>query len=662
MISIIEDISNILTHRELRVLSLRSEELTLDEIGKEFGVTRERIRQIEKKALFKLSNPEIVKKFKKDIFIIKNYLHAPTNLEQLSLKLNENHEVQPNIETWELNLGLNIFNIICSYGLENENIHFVSDKFNSLNESRKNFVNFNNNCFIFSIEKFKHLSFKEIINFLNNNFIFTEEILFKKFNINEEDQFDFIDILEKLKLLKIISLPLWISAVTGVIFTSNLHNMNVANTVHIIIDKHFNEVYQSNANALKEDYFNCPNGIHIKKLVGNRNLRAVESSLERWIKNNDYGLIRNGNNNYGLKILNTNQKNKITSKDNLELIIETLESEGPCSLHNLINKIWDKNPDFFISSLQSIISTESNIFRTDENKNIHLRDGYDNKTENIPSGQIVEMIKSVLYENSPLSSHQITNKLNEKNIFINNSVVTATLRSRNLTFKKVDILSSDIQLNQKNNKDLLESLKSEFSDSSKKRGNENYAFREILKSYDIEIDSKKLQSRKVLLDLIPENLLSSVKRDFEKVTNVNGGWIDKGRVNHETNNIPYTHDDKFEKSTFDNKTNFYELVENSKKIEGYLDPIQLKKIIEYYLSLLNQVNLKKIKSPSSLVVSEKLISQEIFLESNQTDLRFRQISVSLLKLGYTNYLENYSPSSVSENKIITEILKKILSS
>tara|TARA_B100000674_G_C37880418_1_gene934040 strand:+ start:25 stop:1341 length:1317 start_codon:yes stop_codon:yes gene_type:complete len=438
--------------------------------------------------------------------------------------------------------------------------------------------------------------------------------------------------------------------------------MNVANTVHIIIDKHFNEVYQSNANALKEDYFNCPNGIHIKKLVGNRNLRAVESSLERWIKNNDYGLIRNGNNNYGLKILNTNQKNKITSKDNLELIIETLESEGPCSLHNLINKIWDKNPDFFISSLQSIISTESNIFRTDENKNIHLRDGYDNKTENIPSGQIVEMIKSVLYENSPLSSHQITNKLNEKNIFINNSVVTATLRSRNLTFKKVDILSSDIQLNQKNNKDLLESLKSEFSDSSKKRGNENYAFREILKSYDIEIDSKKLQSRKVLLDLIPENLLSSVKRDFEKVTNVNGGWIDKGRVNHETNNIPYTHDDKFEKSTFDNKTNFYELVENSKKIEGYLDPIQLKKIIEYYLSLLNQVNLKKIKSPSSLVVSEKLISQEIFLESNQTDLRFRQISVSLLKLGYTNYLENYSPSSVSENKIITEILKKILSS
>ena len=50
-----------LTDREERVLRLRfgledGHTRTLEEVGKEFGVTRERIRQIEGKALTKLRN------------------------------------------------------------------------------------------------------------------------------------------------------------------------------------------------------------------------------------------------------------------------------------------------------------------------------------------------------------------------------------------------------------------------------------------------------------------------------------------------------------------------------------------------------------------------------------------------------------------------------
>jgi RNA polymerase primary sigma factor len=51
-----------LTPREQRILRMRfgigsTADHTLEEIGKEFGVTRERIRQIEAKALEKLRHP-----------------------------------------------------------------------------------------------------------------------------------------------------------------------------------------------------------------------------------------------------------------------------------------------------------------------------------------------------------------------------------------------------------------------------------------------------------------------------------------------------------------------------------------------------------------------------------------------------------------------------
>ena len=58
-----------LTPREAKVLSLRfgledGNPKTLEEVGKEFNVTRERIRQIEAKALRKLRHPSRSKKLK----------------------------------------------------------------------------------------------------------------------------------------------------------------------------------------------------------------------------------------------------------------------------------------------------------------------------------------------------------------------------------------------------------------------------------------------------------------------------------------------------------------------------------------------------------------------------------------------------------------------
>ena len=60
---------NTLTPREEKVLRLRyglddGHPRTLEEVGKEFNVTRERIRQIEAKALRKLRHPNRIKHLK----------------------------------------------------------------------------------------------------------------------------------------------------------------------------------------------------------------------------------------------------------------------------------------------------------------------------------------------------------------------------------------------------------------------------------------------------------------------------------------------------------------------------------------------------------------------------------------------------------------------
>ena len=65
----LEEVMNTLTPREAKVLKLRfgledGKARTLEEVGKEFAVTRERIRQIEAKALRKLRHPSRSKKLK----------------------------------------------------------------------------------------------------------------------------------------------------------------------------------------------------------------------------------------------------------------------------------------------------------------------------------------------------------------------------------------------------------------------------------------------------------------------------------------------------------------------------------------------------------------------------------------------------------------------
>ena len=63
------EVLDTLTDREQKVLKLRfgladGRPRTLEEVGKEFHVTRERIRQIEAKALRKLRHPSRSKKLK----------------------------------------------------------------------------------------------------------------------------------------------------------------------------------------------------------------------------------------------------------------------------------------------------------------------------------------------------------------------------------------------------------------------------------------------------------------------------------------------------------------------------------------------------------------------------------------------------------------------
>jgi RNA polymerase primary sigma factor len=65
----LEEAMSALTDREKEVLTMRfglneAQPLTLEQVGKYFNVTRERIRQIEAKALRKLKHPSRSKKLR----------------------------------------------------------------------------------------------------------------------------------------------------------------------------------------------------------------------------------------------------------------------------------------------------------------------------------------------------------------------------------------------------------------------------------------------------------------------------------------------------------------------------------------------------------------------------------------------------------------------
>ena len=69
MQDIVKDVLDSLTPREAKVLRMRfgiemTTDHTLEEVGKQFDVTRERIRQIEAKALRKLRHPSRSEKLK----------------------------------------------------------------------------------------------------------------------------------------------------------------------------------------------------------------------------------------------------------------------------------------------------------------------------------------------------------------------------------------------------------------------------------------------------------------------------------------------------------------------------------------------------------------------------------------------------------------------
>lgn len=62
----------VLEEKELKILDMRNNKHTLDEVGKEFGVTRERIRQIEAKAREKIRMKDYVTDWLKNILEAKD--------------------------------------------------------------------------------------------------------------------------------------------------------------------------------------------------------------------------------------------------------------------------------------------------------------------------------------------------------------------------------------------------------------------------------------------------------------------------------------------------------------------------------------------------------------------------------------------------------------
>jgi len=91
---ICEDIFNILPVRQKEILERRfgiltGEKETLDSIGKDFHLTRERIRQIERESFAKMEKEKEERELKKVFFYFEKYLKENGGLKREDLLLNE---------------------------------------------------------------------------------------------------------------------------------------------------------------------------------------------------------------------------------------------------------------------------------------------------------------------------------------------------------------------------------------------------------------------------------------------------------------------------------------------------------------------------------------------------------------------------------------------
>ena len=137
-----------LTDREYTVLELRyGRRMTLEEVGKEFGVTRERIRQVEAKALRKLKNPSTMKSMSVVSYDEYQALKAENlklnvKVERLEKTLGDNSvEAEKNsvldMPIEDLELSVRSCNCLKRYGLTTAGkvVEFV-DRYNSLAKIR----------------------------------------------------------------------------------------------------------------------------------------------------------------------------------------------------------------------------------------------------------------------------------------------------------------------------------------------------------------------------------------------------------------------------------------------------------------------------------------------------------------------------------------------
>ncbi|MCL0030944.1 hypothetical protein M1N55_02775 [Dehalococcoidia bacterium] len=535
-------------NRESYVIFQRTQNLTLESIGQEFGVTRERIRQIERKELTKLQ-PE-----KKHFEFTENLI---TDLERI-LQNNSGFISKKDLHT-RIGLSTKIMNYAMGLTLflmeETENLPFGFLTFKNHSSNINNPKEFGyrrlyRNFFaLFSLKELNTSLINSIEDFMDRNFLVNSNQLEKTFGLKPDPLI--YKILQSIGIIEIPDVPSEISDIAGFIIISQKGAINARNGAKAIIENHFLSVFVNNANASKEDYFNCPNGIHIKDIYSGPLYRSMQINFERY-EQQKYKFIRHGSNNWGLEILNTIPKRPTKQTNNLEIMIKILEKEKILHSASFLRIIFELYPDFNINSFDTILRTYPTIFNEIGESEWVLAQTYD-KESFIPSGNRLPIIKEALSKSKrPLTISEIRKTIQSMGLIIREPVIRSYLSSRNLTFKK-------------------------FEPKERKSNNNFYA---------------------------------------------------------------------------------YETIPNPKIHNGQFSEKELHLLADYYIELLrNSLVDPSFKVPNATSISEYFCSQNLFIESNVVDSKFREISASLEVFG-SQTLKNFQKSSVSENKGITKFLKK----